>query len=93
MDSAPCFRPKKATRQKAWGNDIIPTAFAPGWHSGDCASFVMRNYQGFESLTRLQIKACFYNMFILQEVVWLELRACITFSLLLLGIRRKTDSV
>ena len=25
----------------------------PGWHSGDCASFVMRNYQGFESLTRL----------------------------------------
>ena len=26
----------------------------PGWHSGDCASFVMRNYQGFESLTRLQ---------------------------------------
>ena len=27
--------------------------FPPGWHSGDCASFVMRNYQGFESLTRL----------------------------------------
>ena len=27
----------------------------PGWHSGDCASFVMRNYQGFESLTRLTI--------------------------------------
>ena len=25
-----------------------------GWHSGDCASFVMRNYQGFESLTQLQ---------------------------------------
>ena len=24
-----------------------------GWHSGDCASFVMRNYQGFESLTQL----------------------------------------
>lgn len=28
----------------------------PGWHSGDCASFVMRNYQGFESLTRLHRK-------------------------------------
>lgn len=23
-------------------------SFMPGWHSGDCASFVMRNYQGFE---------------------------------------------
>ena len=32
--------------------DII-CANKPGWHSGDCASFVMRNYQGFESLTRL----------------------------------------
>ena len=29
------------------------TRAMPGWHSGDCASFVMRNYQGFESLTWL----------------------------------------
>ena len=32
----------------------VPPISMLGWHSGDCASFVMRNYQGFESLTQLQ---------------------------------------
>lgn len=38
--------------------NIRQNEFMLGWHSGDCASFVMRNYQGFESLTQLQLPLC-----------------------------------
>lgn len=40
------------TKSFIWEKKTMSRAL-PGWHSGDCASFVMRNYQGFESLTRL----------------------------------------